>query len=203
MNLNDLYQIKQSCKMSFDLRDYIKIYDDVIDRSLCNELIEEINKQSWSKHGFYNGATGEIVHHQDELSVCHASGEAKDKLQHQLWFVIEKYILQDHAFMDQWFSGWTGYTAVRFNKYTENTQMHVHCDHIQSMFDGQRKGIPFLSIVGLLNNDYEGGDFVMWNDVKMAIKPGSVMMFPSNFLYPHCVNPVTKGARYSYVSWVW
>jgi len=203
MKLNDLPCIDKSQKISFDLRDYVKIYDDVIDKTMCKQLIESIESQSWHTHGFYNSSTGEIIHHQDELSVCHASGKIKDELQSKLWFVIERYILKDHAFMDQWFSGWSGYTAIRFNKYSENTQMHLHCDHIQSMFDGQRKGIPTLSIVGLLNDDYEGGEFVMWDDVEMPLKQGSIMIFPSNFLYPHRVKPVFKGTRYSYVSWVW
>jgi predicted 2-oxoglutarate/Fe(II)-dependent dioxygenase YbiX len=31
--------------------------------------------------------------------------------------------------------------------------------------------------------------------------PGSLIIWPSNFLYPHCVKPVTKGTRYSIVAW--
>lgn len=37
--------------------------------------------------------------------------------------------------------------------------MRKHYDHIHSIFDGQRKGIPVLSMLGILNNDYEGGEF--------------------------------------------
>jgi predicted 2-oxoglutarate/Fe(II)-dependent dioxygenase YbiX len=81
--------------------------------------------------------------------------------------------------------------------------MKEHCDHIHSMFDGTRKGIPSLSILGSLNNDYEGGELVFWQDQKIELKAGSIMIFPSNFLYPHKVVEVTKGVRYSYVSWVW
>jgi hypothetical protein len=32
---------------------------------------------------------------------------------------------------------------------------------------------------------------------------GDVIIFPSTFLYPHKVNEVKKGIRYSFVSWAW
>ena len=38
---------------------------------------------------------------------------------------------------------------------------------------------------------------------KIDTKKGDLLIFPSNFLYPHEVEPVTKGVRYSYVSWIW
>jgi len=80
--------------------------------------------------------------------------------------------------------------------------MQNHCDHISSLFDDGR-GIPILSIIGLLNDDYEGGDFIMFDDKKIETKKGDLMIFPSNFLYPHEITPVTKGVRYSFVSWAW
>ena len=81
--------------------------------------------------------------------------------------------------------------------------MANHCDHIQSLFDGEKKGIPILSIIGILNDDYEGGELIMFEDKKINTKKGDLLIFPSNFLYPHQITPVTKGVRYSYVSWLW
>lgn len=78
--------------------------------------------------------------------------------------------------------------------------MREHYDHIQSLFDGKLKGIPILSIVGLLNDNYEGGQFIIrGNEVKLT--RGDILLFPSNFMYPHEVKDVTKGVRYSFVSW--
>ena len=80
--------------------------------------------------------------------------------------------------------------------------MALHADHIHSMFDGERKGIPILSVLGVLNDDYEGGEFVLI-DEKINLSKGDIIIFPSNFMYPHKVEPVTKGTRYSYISWIW
>jgi len=81
--------------------------------------------------------------------------------------------------------------------------MAEHCDHISSLFDGKIKGIPMLSVVGQLNEDFEGGEFVMWGDKVIEFESGDLIIFPSNFVYPHRVEPVTKGSRYSYVSWAY
>ena len=81
--------------------------------------------------------------------------------------------------------------------------MKEHCDHITDLFEGEKRGIPTLSIIGGLNDNYSGGEFVMFKDKEYKFKKGDIIIFPSNFLYPHEVKLVTKGTRYTYVSWVY
>ncbi len=59
-----------------------------------------------------------------------------------------------------------------------------------------------LSVVFFLNNEFEGGDFV-FPELKVRVRPepGMMVCFPSNHHYMHGVEPVTKGKRYSIVSW--
>ncbi len=59
-----------------------------------------------------------------------------------------------------------------------------------------------LSIVLFLNNDFEGGDFI-FPELKVRVRPepGMMVCFPSNHHYLHGVEPVTKGKRYSIVTW--
>ena len=59
-----------------------------------------------------------------------------------------------------------------------------------------------LSIVFFLNNDFEGGDFV-FPELKVRVRPepGMMVCFPSNHHYSHGVEKITKGKRYSIVSW--
>lgn len=62
-----------------------------------------------------------------------------------------------------------------------------------------------LSFIYRLNNDFEGGDLV-FNDrdnemMRLKPEPNSLVIWPSNFLYPHGVEPVTKGVRWSIVAW--
>ena len=59
-----------------------------------------------------------------------------------------------------------------------------------------------LSIVFYLNDEFEGGDFI-FPELKIRVRPepGMMICFPSNHHYMHGVEPVTKGKRYSIVSW--
>ena len=62
------------------------------------------------------------------------------------------------------------------------------------------------SCVFLINDDYEGGELAFKYPksdeiLKVEKKKNRLIIFPSNFLYPHTVLPVTKGERYSVVAW--
>ena len=64
-----------------------------------------------------------------------------------------------------------------------------------------------LSIIMNLNDDYEGGDLIFTDQKEKEIKrlklgKGSIVFFPSNFMYPHMIEPITKGTRYSIVAWL-
>ena len=56
------------------------------------------------------------------------------------------------------------------------------------------------SVVVYLNDDFEGGETQVWNDI---IKPqkGKALVFPSHWTYPHRALPVTKGTKYALVTW--
>ena len=183
--------------------DYVKVYEKHLPLELCKSAKEKLNHTEWELHSFYNPKTEQHERFENELSINFANIEEKKEINKQVWFAIEQYILKDFKNFNAWFCGWNGYTEVRFNRYDKNTQMKLHCDHIHSMFDGQRKGIPILTVLGALNDDYDGGEFMMFGDHQIQMPTGSVVVFPSNFLFPHEVKPVKSGVRYSYVSWVW
>ena len=186
-----------------DIRDYVKVYNNFFDKKFCNLLVEELKNIKWEKHRFYEYISDQHISYENELDMGYTNSNLKQELQDKLWYAIEKYILKDFDMCNSWWSAWKGYSAVRFNKYDPETKIKLHCDHIHSMFDGNKKGIPTLSIVGCLNDDYTGGDFIMWEKEKIEIPEGAVLIFPSNFMYPHKVTPVITGTRYSYVSWVY
>ena len=85
-------------------------------------------------------------------------------------------------------------------KYSVGGKYEVHTDHFATT-------ARHLSIIINLNNDYEGGDLIFTDQREKEIKrlklsKGSVVFFPSNFMYPHSIQPITKGTRYSIVSWL-
>jgi hypothetical protein len=60
-----------------------------------------------------------------------------------------------------------------------------------------------LSCSVILNDDFAGGEMA-WFGGELVIPPerGMVILFPSNFLFPHAVLPVHEGTRYSVVTWL-
>ena len=46
------------------------------------------------------------------------------------------------------------------------------------------------------------GEFAFFNrELKYKLNQGDVIMFPSTFMYPHEIMPITKGTRYSIITW--
>ncbi len=85
-------------------------------------------------------------------------------------------------------------------KYIPGGKYEVHTDHYSVT-------ARHLSIIINLNDDYKGGDLIFTDQKEKEIKrlklgKGSVVFFPSNFMYPHSIQPITKGTRYSIVSWL-
>lgn len=79
-------------------------------------------------------------------------------------------------------------------KYDESGHLPAHQD--------QGISSRVLSVLLYLNDDYEGGEIEFrHSNLKFKPKAGSVLFFPSNFLYVHEVYPVTKGPRYALPNW--
>ena len=194
--------------MNKNIEHYLFHKENFLEESFCDNSINELNKNDWEKHEWYYVQT-------DSSDIPQGDNEPENLGSNLFSFDIEEinnFILDKlhstileyiESLKFDWFDGWIGYSAIKFIRYSPGQTMKNHCDHIHDMFDGERKGIPILSIIGILNDDYEGGELIMFEDKKIDTKKGDLLIFPSNFLYPHEITPVTKGVRYSYVSWVW
>jgi len=72
--------------------------------------------------------------------------------------------------------------------------------HVDRCYETQ---IRKLSVVILLSDNFEGGDFELISGdepIKLEMKKGKLFVFPSFVL--HRVKPITKGERNSLVAWV-
>ena len=91
---------------------------------------------------------------------------------------------------------------VSILKYEEGGFYKVH--HDNNAVAAPRE----FSVIIFLNNDYEGGSLFFYEpDGKTKIKEvkpevGKFVIWPSNYLFPHAAQTVTKGTRFVIVSWV-
>jgi len=181
-----------------NIKDFIKIYP-VINKGRCKEIVEYLDmSNNWESHSWYDANTKEnITHDTKELevnwSVPSLTNELHSYINQAIQMYSERFNLKDEL---------TRFNPVRWNRYKTGTLMRPHLDHIRDIFDGTAKGIPLVTILGLLNDDFEGGNFLI-NGEKLNFKTGDIMIFPANFMYPHEVTEITNGVRQSFVSWGW
>ena len=88
----------------------------------------------------------------------------------------------------------------RVNRYSKGGFMSEHTDNIHHSHK-QRYGFPHGSILFFLNDDYEGGEFIVADNIYKPKKNSSII-FPSNFMFPHSVNKIEEGTRYSIITWL-
>jgi uncharacterized protein (TIGR02466 family) len=183
-------------KYKMNIEDYIAIYN-INNSLLCEQIVQIMAEENWVKHNYVHPINEKRITYNDDLDISFQSDEATKHMQEFFEqcandyinnFSLNKFPLQE-------------ITRIRFNRYKVGTNMKMHHDHIHTIFDGERKGVPILTFLALLNDDFEGGDFLMFDGKKVNLSPGDVIVFPSNFMYPHAVTTVTKGIRYSCVAW--
>lgn len=90
---------------------------------------------------------------------------------------------------------------IKSREHTMHLLKYENSGHLPAHQD-QGVSSRVLSVLVYLNDDYEGGD-IEFRHSGLRFKPeaGSVLFFPSNFLYVHEVYPVTKGPRYALPNW--
>lgn len=191
-----------------NIKDYIFVKN-CIPTKTCDSMIKDLSRNTWTRHQWQNyGVVKESPKFPStELEVAESHPDQNEILYPFMGEALNDYqdVIRTNNSFGPFVSSCGLHIAcpVRFNRYTVHTAMRAHHDHIHSLFDGERKGIPILSIVGLLNDNYEGGKFIFFENHEVVLKKGDIMIFPSIFMFPHRVENVTKGVRNSFVSWTW
>lgn len=189
------------------LLEYVKI-ENVVPADVCDSILADVNKDNtWQKHSYnpkFERPTG--THFPPtEFEFLDSTREQSSRLMPYVEMAVRnynKYINEKNSFPGyQAQTGVTSCTPIRFNRCKPHTLVEAHHDHIQELFGPGNTSIPSVSIVGLLNDEFTGGEFVLFKDTIMPLKKGDILVFPSNYLYPHRVDKVKTGIRNSFVTW--
>ena len=186
------------------LDECIFIAQKIIPADLCDAVIKDIEIREWEPHKWYTSSTDSTHSIDRELDIQLTTIELQKELSP---FIIEAarqytriysydYKHTTRQFMSQ-------FSPIRFNRYSPGQIMRQHHDHIRSLFDGKLKGVPVLTFILNFNDNYEGADLFFWEDTIFKLGKGDIIMFPSNWLFPHGVTEATKGVRYSGSVWGW
>lgn len=179
------------------LHDYIVVLKNITPFNLCNEILDEYkNCDQWEKavtRKLLDKGIEDSYRNCESIAMSLQSCEYRRKLDSDLYNVavqcLEAYNKKfTWAAVDED----TGYDLLRYK------EGQYYKQHTDSYINNPR----LISCSFHLNDDYEGGEFAFFDrQLKYKLNKGDVLMFPSTFMYPHEVMPVTKGTRYSIITW--
>jgi len=198
--------------MKTNIKAYIKVFNNkFFPKQHCQLIINSLDVSKNITHTFYNDQKDLVAKMGNDPQISFLKdekmGSIGNLIKDQWYKIIKEYITEwlNKKEKMTWYQSWNGFAFPKFIAYGKDTLLKNHCDHIYSLFEdgGKLRGVPILSIITLLNNNYSGGEIIMCGKYKYKLKPGETLVFPSNFLYPHSIKKITKGTRYSMVSWVY
>jgi hypothetical protein len=191
------------------LKDLIKIYDNPIKEETCNSILqfakEKVNFEAAGlilpKGSSQKGVINKNVRDTQNWSPSMFSNSLTEV--HWANFLTTLFLKIKNAYVQNLglrSFPCAGNVDIVFLRYQEQGHYRPHVDDAPE--------IPrTLSMILLLNDDYEGGTLDIYTpdlSEKMEIekKKNRLICWPSFFMYPHGVTPVKKGTRYSIVSWI-
>lgn len=186
------------------LHDYIKIFDDFITKDelkILTKVCKHHKKFQDGKIDTFNktNTLDKNIRNVEIWDLEHLKTDNYTQIHYTNFFgytfqkAIKKYA--EHFGLNSYFN----IKDIQILKYTEG-------GHYQFHFDDGAHNPRTISCIFLINDDYEGGDllFKFPNEEQFFVIEkikNRMIVWPSNFLYPHSVSPVTKGERYSVVTW--
>lgn len=183
--------------MNPTIKEFVRVYN--CDMSRLSSLFAQVDPSELKPHEWYD--EGQKTIGQEACTSLIHQPEYGSELSAEMYNLVDScfsHYVNDTPFPVSIYNSSVG----RFNIYRQGDSMDEHVDHIRTLFTPPSRGIPILSAVGLVNDDFSGGEFTLCKEV-MDLRAGDLVVFPSCFLYPHSVGEVTEGQRVSFVSWGW
>jgi hypothetical protein len=186
-----------------ELKDFIKIYDGNLKPETISGLIKWLEKQNFDNGTIsHEQLINKEIRNTQVLAFMDPSSGSQTKIH---WGNLLGCLFQEH--MNRYISEVSKVNGIINKIETIDALKYEVGGHYVYHVDSGSSLHRTLSAVLFLNNDYEGGELWFSDPVnqecylKVNAVPGRLIVWPSNFLYPHAVTPLTKGKRYSVVSW--
>ena len=181
-----------------ELKDYIVVINNIMPPSVADAVLSEYkNSNDWVNAIMAKSKDSDVRNCQtigiSFSRIIEKNKETRQKIDQELFTCAAKAIQEYNKQVIRCdIEQDSGYELLKY----ETGQFYIQ--HIDSFKDRPRA----VSCSFALNDDYEGGEFAFFDrELVYNLKKGSCIMFPSNFMYPHEIMPVTSGTRYSIVTW--
>ena len=187
-------------KPASKLEDFVQVFDNVLSPENCNLILDEYkNSSEWLDTRTGDGEVSKDTRNCTEISISsqhilEQNFDVRKNLDDAVFESVRNVITNYNNLIPTFrIDIDTGYQLLRYK------EGEFYIQHTDSFKEQQRS----LSCSIQLNEDYEGGEFALFDrEMMIRTKPGSAIVFPSNFMYPHEIMPVIKGTRYSIITWL-
>lgn len=190
---------EENVKALSKLKSFIKIYENAISDDLCNLIIETYsNTQEWVTSKVGAGEVNKLIRNCEIINISSEETisrnyQKRKEIDDKLFEIFSNTIIDlKTKFPTITISQDSGYDLLKYesggfySQHTDSFTVHPRA----------------VSCSICLNDDYDGGEFAFFDrEIVYKLKKGSIITFPSNYLYPHEIMPVTKGTRYSIITW--
>lgn len=188
------------------LQGYIKIYDNIFKEDQLNNFVKLCNDRKEFNQAVIMGSeenpniVDKKIRNVEVWDLGNIGVKSRTDIYwaNYLCFLFTKY-LRRYAEETEINTGDESIINIQILKYKNYGHYSFHVDH--------RKPYPrTLSCIFFVNDNYKGGELVFkfpgsYQELNIEKKSNRLIIWPSNFLYPHAVKPVTDGVRYSVVAW--
>lgn len=191
-------------KPTSNIWEYIQIIDNVMNKQNLNIFLKICEERKEFEDGYITGNGNQKIKdltrrnvkiwHPNNISGSMTEAHWTGFLIHMFKKKFNNYIQSISEDADK-----AEISEIQILKYTTGGHYKFHTDMGPS-------NPRSLSLIYFVNSDYEGGDLCfkdLKNNQELTVekKENRLIIWPSNFMYPHAVKPITKGTRYSVVSW--
>ena len=168
------------------LTDYIKVYDDVLDKDIC-EYFSLLFQMSPSNEKVKN----KVINF-SQLNINKHFKESLPPLIRGTREALSRY-KEDVKETSHFPKNTLSLEEFRVKCYNAGTgeQFDTHVD-----VGDHNSAKRFLSFLFYLNNDFTGGQTRFFDDYYITPKMGSVLVFPPTWQYPHAGLPVDTGRKF-------
>jgi predicted 2-oxoglutarate/Fe(II)-dependent dioxygenase YbiX len=182
-----------------NINDYIVVLEGALTTDLCDAVLKEFSaEEEWTKTVVGGGEVNSNIRSADTVVISYPhviekNPEVRQKLDQNVFSAASNVIRRyNEKFPLCNIEEDSGYELLRYKEgqfYTQHT-------------DSFKARPRAVSCSFALNDDYEGGEWGFFGRELVVKAPkGAAVLFPSNFMYPHEIMPVTKGTRYSIITW--